>query len=254
MQTEYKTKIASGMSKQAYLGDVILDYRQVITSSSSAKSAINHSSRIRRFLHFLREEQQLELSHRISPFDVDRYVDYLESALGASPNTVNSFLSTYDKVAPALGLPGSSLGRRPRFESDEDLSLSKDELSRLLRALPTLKLRNQVLILLMLQTDIRLCEVQTLRKRDLKETGTETRLSLPEKPNRQFILGAEVQQALVQWLDERRQSAWDSELLFVTNCGRPLSIRGIDYIIRRTGWLCRVELHAERLRQTNVLT
>lgn len=122
----------------------------------------------------------------------------------------------------------------PKQEDKEPRVLSKEEYQRLLAAVQ--KPRDRAIIQLLLQTGIRLSEVQQLTLEDLNLPKRITRDSLGTlrilgkgRKTRTVLLNTKACEALATWLGQRPAVATNG--LFVSARQRPLSTRQIQYIV-----------------------
>jgi integrase/recombinase XerD len=131
--------------------------------------------------------------------------------------------------------PDSAI-RSPRFVSKEVLPFTKDEIDRLLKAATSR--RNRALMLVMLDTGLRVSELARLEMRDLNlEEGTLAvrpfQTGLKSKA-RLVFMGKSSRKALWTYLTER-EGAGSTSPLFSTIQGAPLNRTSIRNIVLRIG-------------------
>jgi integrase/recombinase XerD len=123
----------------------------------------------------------------------------------------------------------------PQREEKEPRVLTKEEYQRLLSVIS--KPRDRAIIQLLLQTGIRLSEIQRLTtadyhlpKRITKDALGTMRIVGKGRKTRTVLLNAKACEALANWLKVRPET--DSNALFVSNRKRPMSRRGFQHVVK----------------------
>lgn len=179
---------------------------------------------------------------------ISSFLDYLEHERHNTPRTCNSRLAAIRAlfhyaalrhpehaalIQQVLAIP------QKRFTRKDIAFLTTGEVEAMLRAPDLTKWegrRDQALLLLAIQTGLRLSELRGLRLRDVGlEAGAHVRCLGKGRKERTVPLADRTVTVLRQWVRERRGQ--DADPLFPTRTGRPLSPDAIER---------RVELLAQR--------
>ncbi len=118
--------------------------------------------------------------------------------------------------------------------------------------------RNRTIALLMLFSGLRVGECAELQLGDLSITDSAVSVRLPGRSANDIVrLVSPAAGALARWLllrecivsSEARDPAMIQHV-FISRKGKPMSKRGIDYIIRRLGWSANLDISSEKLRRS----
>jgi len=122
----------------------------------------------------------------------------------------------------------------PQVEKKEPRVLTKEEYERLLAGVQ--RPRDRAIIQLLLQTGIRLSEIQRLIISDLNPPSRVTKDSLGTRrilgkgrKTRTVLLNSKACEAMASWLHVRPQAQGDA--LFISSRHRPLSLRQFQYLV-----------------------
>ncbi|MGA2788915.1 MAG: tyrosine-type recombinase/integrase [Verrucomicrobiota bacterium] len=177
------------------------------------------------------------------PF-VCRFLDYLEKERGNSPRSrnvrlaaIHSFFNYVAMQEPALGAIAQRVLtiKSKRYSRKPVDYLSRDEVEALL-AMPDQGTwsgrRDRTLLLLTLQTGLRVSEVIGVRCQDVAfGAGAHVRCTGKGRKTRCIPLRKEITAALRLWLRER--NAQPTEVLFPSARGRPMSRDGVEYLLAK---------------------
>ncbi|MGB7767695.1 MAG: tyrosine-type recombinase/integrase [Verrucomicrobiia bacterium] len=177
------------------------------------------------------------------PF-VCRFLDYLEKERGNSPRSRNVRLAAIHSFFNYVAMQEPSLGaiaqrvltiKSKRYSRKPVDYLSRDEVEALL-AMPDQGTwsgrRDRTLLLLTLQTGLRVSEVIGVRCQDVAfGAGAHVRCTGKGRKTRCIPLRKEITAALRLWLRER--NAQPTEVLFPSARGRPMSRDGVEYLLAK---------------------
>lgn len=188
---------------------------------------------ITRYLDSLREREQLRRDGKLSPVTIHKRAKHIRTFL--------LWLVRRGSLSPdVLDFPVPKIRRRlPK-------SLKPDEIDLLLSA--SLSTRDRAIILLMLDTGLRLSEVAALVLDDLdfRRGMIHVRHGKGDK-ERYVLFGAVCAEHLQAWLAERRT---EHQALFVDKWGKPLTAGGVYKIVRRAARSVGLKIHPHQLRHT----
>lgn len=236
-----KTQLTFSELLQAYFTDWLLGQR-----NASPLTIANYRDCFRLLINFTHKRlrkppTELSIEDLDAPL-ILRFLDHLEKERGNSPRSrnvrlaaIHSFFTYVALQEPALGavaqrvlaIQNKRYARKPidfltRAEADALLA-APDQSTRSGR-------RDRTLLLLALQTGLRVSELIRLRCQDVAlQTGAHVRCMGKGRKSRCVPLRKEVVAALRQWLRERGNQP--AEALFTNARGQPLSRDGVQYVL-----------------------
>ena len=179
--------------------------------------------------------------------DLTDYLAYLESERKASAATLNLAISSVRFFyVVVLGIPLAMRRRRPKQDRRLPLVLSKDEIFRVVKALPGIK--HRAMLLLAYGGGLRVSEIVKLRPQDL-DHGRRTIYIRAAKgrKDRYTLLSDAAWSVVKEYLQSEGPRFW---LFEGRTPGFPLSIRAVQGVFysacRRAGINKRVSIHALR--------
>jgi site-specific recombinase XerD len=184
-----------------------------------------------------------------------RFQTYLEADPSISPSTTNALLAAVEHFFQFLRLPEVQLHRK-RIITKAPNSLNPDQERRYLETVvKTGSVKESALIHVLLATGIRIAECAELKVTDFESGPYGNWLSINSAQARKIPLDSNTAVVLQDWLRLRNSDsrANVSPALFPNRQGKPISTRGIDYIVRKLGYVARLLVSAEVLRQTCLL-
>jgi len=186
---------------------------------------------------------ELDLDDLDAPL-IGAFLTHLEQARGNSPRTRNARLGAIHSFCrfAALGHPehAATIARvmaipTKRHERNTVSYLDLDEIKALLAAPDPgtwLGRRDHALLVIMIQTGVRVSELVALRVRDVHlDTGAHIRVTGKGRKKRATTLTSETVTIVRAWLKERRGQP--AEPLFPTRQGRPLSRYTVGAIVSK---------------------
>lgn len=182
---------------------------------------------------------------------------YLKTVRRARPSSVNLSLAAVDNFYRFLGMGKPAVGRE-KLPGAAPRALSPEEQKRFLRAVErSEEARDRAIAKMLFYAGLRLGELAKLDVEDVPISARKGRVIVRSGKGdayREIALNAEVREALERWLSERRQAYPSSEDagLFLNHRGKRLSIRAVDFVVRRLGEEAALEepLSAHTLRHT----
>lgn len=191
------------------------------------------------------------------------YWVFLKDAQKMGQGSLNNTLTAIDSFCDFLGFTRSNItSLRQSAPSVPSKTLTIDEQSRFLDAVERRQsTRDKALGLVLLYTGVRLRECHALNVQDVQLNGPSPKLIVREN-DKSFTTGRELplneitRKALSAWLSQRTQrfAQESDDALFLNFRGARLAIPGIDFVIRSIGWSARLELSAQTLRRTFLVT
>lgn len=228
---------------QAYFTDRLMTQRD-----ASPHTIVTYRDTFRLLIAFAyqalkKPAPKLELQDLDVPF-ICRFLEHLETERGNCPRTRNARLaaihSFFNYVAmqePACGAIAQRVLaiKSKRYTRRPVDYLSRDEAEALLAAPDQATWsgrRDRTLLLLTLQTGLRVSEVVSLCCQDVVfGTGAHVRCTGKGRKTRCIPLRKEITTALRLWLRER--NAQPAEVLFPSARGRPMSRDGVEYLLAK---------------------
>lgn len=228
---------------QAYFTDRLITQR-----NASPETIAAYRDTFRLLLRFARQRTgkqpfELDIEDLDAPL-IGAFLTYLEQQRGNSPRTRNARLaavhSFYRYAAVEYPDHAHTIARvmaipTKRYESTTLCYLDLDEIQALLEAPGTdtwLGRRDHALLILMIQTGVRVSELTGLHIGDLDlGTGAHIRISGKGRKKRATPLTAETVRTLTAWLDERVGESQDP--LFPTRQGGPLSRHAVGALVHK---------------------
>ncbi|MFC1914716.1 tyrosine-type recombinase/integrase [Chloroflexota bacterium] len=143
--------------------------------------------------------------------------------------------------------------KTPKFEKKVIQALTPKEVKALLdqcSAKSTLSVRNRAILMMLLDTGLRVSELVNLKLDDVDmKTGSVMVVNGKGGKQRIVRIGIKAQKTLWRYITIWRRGG--NEMLFLNRCGDPLDIRGVTLMVRRIGQKARVNsVHVHRLRHT----
>lgn len=223
-------------------------FETLLSSTALAPATVaNYLADLRAFLRWNEEAKGGTRSPlSLETADVEEFCTYLEETRGQAPSTVNRRIQALRKfysLAVAEGWtddnPAEGVSLLREGTSERSRFLTPDDVARLLAAVrqsPSRRAaRDWAVIQLLLRAGLKLGELTELQLSDLHLDASQPYLDIRDKdgsPGRQVPLDAELQQALLDYLDSRR-AASGVDHVCVNRDGRPLSTRSIQRLLRR---------------------
>ncbi len=169
---------------------------------------------------------------------------------GSSPNSINGALSAVDNFCISTGMARGKVKRlEPPIQAP---ALTLDEEKRLRKALQYNSVRNRALMLLMMNTGMRISEVEALNVGDITLTArtgeVKIRLAKGQK-QRTILLNAEAREVLQTYVATLPLRS-EAEPFFVSQKKSRLSKSSIDREVRKSGIRAGIQLSAHDLRHT----
>jgi site-specific recombinase XerD len=182
---------------------------------------------------------------------------YLKTVRKARPSSVNLSLAAVDNFYRFLGM-GKPEVRREELPGAAPRSLSPEEQKRFLRAVERSgEVRDRAIALLLFYAGLRLGELTKLSVEDVPISARKGKVIVRSGKGdayREIALNVEVRDALEGWLAERGADypGGENPALFLSQRGKRLSTRAVDFIVRRLGEEAALDepLSAHALRHT----
>ena len=206
---------------------------------------------IREFIIHLREKNRYD-GHPITPVQSDKLSP---RTVRAHVETLKAFLSWLHREDYIDGSVLNSL-EFPKVPRKLKEVLSKDEVERLLLHLDrntSIGCRNSTILMLFLDTGLRCAELVNIRLSDVHMDRGYIKVMGKGARERMVPIGSEVQKAIAEYVREFRpqpSNAYEGNL-FLSDEGRPITVNGVQLMIKRLGRRCRIpRLHCHLLRHT----
>jgi integrase/recombinase XerD len=222
--------------------------RLITQRNSSPQTVASYRDTFRLLLAFAHQKTgkqpcELDIDDLDAPL-IGAFLTHLEQDRQNSPRTRNNRLAAIHSLYryAALKHPehAATIARvmaipTKRYERNDLSYLNLDEVKALLAAPDRdtwLGRRDRALLLLAVQTGMRVTELVTLRVRDVSlSTGAHARILGKGRKNRTATLTPETVAVIRQWLKERRGQA--EEPLFPTRQGAPLTRYGVGQLLAK---------------------
>lgn len=180
----------------------------------------------------------------LTPTDVQDYLLHLQVTKGRARSTINRHLQSirsFCSFAMDIGLmdsnPCAGLKQLKASKRPIPRALDRADVAHLMEAVqqghPRLAKRNYAIVQMLLQAGIRVGELCNLRLSDLElseEGGVLTIRSARGGERRRIPLNDSVRRAISAYLDVRPPRV-ESDRLFLTEAGTPLSIRAVQQLV-----------------------
>jgi integrase/recombinase XerD len=223
-------------------------HRLITQRNASPQTIAAYRDTFRLLLRFAHDQTgkqpfQLDIDDLDAPL-IGAFLNHLQQARGNSPRTRNARLGAIHSfyrfaalehpehahtIARVMAIPTK------RYESSIVSDLDLDEIKALLAAPnPCTRQgeRDHALLVLMIQTGVRVSELTGLRAGDVHlGTGAHIRITGKGRKKRATTLTAETVEVLRAWLNERRGQP--DEPLFPTRQGRPLSRYTVGVVVSK---------------------
>lgn len=172
--------------------------------------------------------------------DVQQYIDYL-TAKKKSAATINKVFNAIKSFCRWSGkkeiIEDICVVKQPSILQIAPKSLSKDERCRLIREADRgWSKRNYAIIMVLLNTGVRLNEIVALDKDDINMSERKGTLKVRNgKGNKERVipLNVETRRVLTKYLDERTDNG---DALFLSNRQKRISLRSVQHIIEQHGF------------------
>lgn len=182
---------------------------------------------------------------------------HLKTVRKARPSSVNLSLAAVDNFYRFLGL-GKPEVRREELPGAAPKALSPEEQKRFLRAVERSgEVRDRAIAKMLFYAGLRIGELVKLNVEDVPISARKGKVIVRSGKGdayREIALNAEVREALERWLTQRSQNLpnYEEPALFLSQRGKRLSTRAVDFIIRRIGEEAALQepLSAHALRHT----
>jgi integrase/recombinase XerC/integrase/recombinase XerD len=179
--------------------------------------------------------------------DVQQYMDYL-TANRKSASTVNKIWNAIKKYCKFAGkeecIEDIYVIRPPDYSREAPQALTRAERNRLIREMDrTRNKRNFAILMVLLNTGIRVSELVSIDRRDIEINGRKGCLRVIGKGYKErFIpMNAETRRAITKYLEER----YDKDpALFLSNRMKRISIRAVQSLFKPYGY------HVHQFRHT----
>ena len=237
----------------------------------SQATLANYLNRLRCFMWFCQEHSYPDEPHKITPEHIRQFLWYLASEpirwngsstsarKPASQSTINHYyraLNTFFAWLKREELIADNPVARiktPKIEQKVIQALNPQEVTRLLERFSArgyLDARNRAIVMMLLDTGMRVFELANLRLDDVDTTSGSILIRRGKGSKQRVVrIGAKAQKALWKYMTVYRRG--DSDRLFLSRSGEPLDVTGIKIMIRRLGKKAGVEnAHVHRLRHT----
>lgn len=225
------------------LSDVVEEYLVALrVAGRSPRTTEWYRANLAEFTRFLERDGQVAAVADLQPTSVRRWLLALNSRPTAlSPSSLAGRVRTVKAfgtwVAAELDLPSNPVRAVPIPRVPDQLvpSLRDHEIARLIQAATETRhpQRDTALILLMIDTGIRLSEVAALRVGDVDLIDGRCRVMGKGSRERSVPFGRRTRKALRGWIATMRLAPAASSPLFVGPRGPALAPRGIHQLIRR---------------------
>lgn len=182
---------------------------------------------------------------------------HLKTVRRARPSSVNLSLAAVDNFYRFLGM-GKPEVRREELPGAAPRALSPEEQKRFLRAVErSPETRDKAVARMLFYAGLRLGELTKLDVEDLSISARKGKVIVRSGKGdayREIALNAEVREALERWLAVRQENcpSGENSALFLSQRGRRLSTRAVDFIVRHIGEEAALDepLSAHALRHT----
>jgi len=195
----------------------------------------------------------------IAPADIDTFIDE-QLAAGLSPVTINRRLATihtfFEFLAsedPVPDWPNPVIWRRHKLKRGTRLprDAPDDEVAQLFPVITSA--RDRAMFGLMLGTGLRVAEVASLRldrfEAPARSDGLMKLMVYGKRQRERMVwITPSLWQAIQAWLQER--PAVESDFLFLNQRGSPISVSGIQYLLRKHCKQAGVSFTCHQLRHT----
>lgn len=185
------------------------------------------------------------------------FKSHLKTVRKARPSSVNLSLAAVDNFYRFLGM-GKPEVRREELPGAAPRALSPDDQKRFLRAVERSgEVRDKAIAKMLFYAGLRIGELTKLDVEDVPTSSRKGKVIVRRGKGdayREIALNAEVREALERWLAERKENypVGEEPALFLSQRGKRLSTRAVDFIVRHVGEEAALEepLSAHALRHT----
>ena len=222
-----------------------------------------YKSRLNHFLVFLAtsnlDYSKVLTDARARSQAVTNYREYLLEDLGSSPTSINTTLSSIDHFYKFLGLEATGVIREEKRRGSPR-ALTGEEQARLLWTVERLAAKkHRALGLILIHTGIQLGECAALNVEDISLQSGQPSITInSNRKNRSrcIALNESTATALREWLTERAATFRKNSdrAVFLNPRGKRITTAGLDLIIRKIGQSARLDLSAQVIRHTCLMT
>lgn len=215
----------------------------------------SYLQRVTKFLQWLDGCPGSDLA-LVDQIERDFHVREFKAALlikGTSASSINGILCAIDSFYLSRGMQAGNI-KRMELPRTAPRALTEEEEKRLHKSLARTTLRNRALVVLMLNTGLRISEISALNVGDVTltaRTGAVIVRCGKGLKTRTVPLNADAREVLIEYFSKSTSRAEDAPL-FVSQKKSRLSIASIDRIIRKLGLSAGIELSAHDCRHSFV--
>jgi integrase/recombinase XerD len=179
--------------------------------------------------------------------DVQQYIDFL-AVKKKSASTINKIWNAIKKYCKFVHkeecIEGISVVKAPDYKKKAPQALSRNECNHLIRGIDlTGNKRNFAILMVLLNTGIRVSELVSIDQTDIELSERKGRLTVIGKGSKErtIPLNSETRRAIHRYLEER---TGQHPALFLSNRGKRISVRTVQNLIHKYGY------HVHQLRHT----
>lgn len=172
--------------------------------------------------------------------DVQQYIDYLASKRksAATLNKIWNAIKKFSRWAEKENTIGDIAVVKPvNYKNEAPKSLTRLDVNKLVREIDREEnKRDMAIVQLLLNTGLRLSELVSLDNSDIELSNRKGQLIVRRgkgNKERTVPLNKEARRALVKYLEERTDN---EEALFLSNRGKRISTRTVQYLIEKHGF------------------
>jgi site-specific recombinase XerD len=237
----------------------------------SQATLANYLNRLRCFMWFCQEHSYPDEPHKITTEHIRQFLCYVASEpvrwngsstsarKATSQSTVNhyyralnTFFAWLKREELIADNPVTHI-KTPKIEQKVIQALNPQEVTKLLERFSGksyLDVRNRAIVMMLLDTGMRVFELANLRLDDIDTSGGSILVKRGKGSKQRVVrIGNKAQKALWKYVTLYRRGA--SDRLFLNRSGEPLGVTGIKLMIRRLGKKVGVaNVHVHRLRHT----
>lgn len=181
---------------------------------------------------------------------IDAYRLFLKESVKLSANSINNSLTAIEHVLKFMNVSIEKTVRETWPQLSIRALTSYEEEGFIHAAIQCNSTKDRALVLLLLDTGIKLGECAALNVDDVQLTAHTGKITINDE--RTISLGGECRKALVMWLIERSRRFEDEgeTALFLNMQGKRISTVSIDSAVRRVGRAAMLDVSAQVLRDT----
>jgi site-specific recombinase XerD len=224
--------------------------------SLSQRTCGMYRSRVAAFVLFLSTEAQI---YTVEDLEKNRtlleeYVQHLQDENNLDVNSVRSHLTAVMHFFNSLNIRYDTF-ERPKMRLEDPIILSNDEEVRLMRALNVSPPKHRAIALMILHCGLRPMEVLSLSIDDLCMSAFPGSVSvIRQTQSKQLNLSRNLRSAINTWLlshcMQTGRPLQGTDNLFTGLQGGPITLRGVEYIVKNVGDRAQLRLSSRILRNT----